>query len=1181
MSSTRVPLWTRGSAFSSFKMENDAAAQPASAESKVEAPEIPRSQSTDTLGNSSLLGPPNSISSEGSDLCVPPNSMSSVASGLGKFRGIEEDEDRGYYSILVVSYFMWSGTSDSSGVVFQSYSVISPASIVYNHHTNTNIYPLFKNKHINKGAPVNSMSSVASGLVPANSMSSVFSSPDAPANTINSGTQSNLSERSPKLSPLFKRQVMVKRYQRRHREEKKLLSRIAVRNFGSENHNVDNEYKKIGSTNPTYEGFGTDGESDTLEFNDRSEMPSQPWFADTPSDALNTAQKIVQNVPIQAHFSFRKYTGTMSWSISWSSKQNVLVHFIDCCLRGVSQVYLINNPITGIFLLVAIGIDSMYTLLYAIVGLVASTATGFLLGAGKPSLSAGLYGYNGILTGIAVSLFSFGTSTNPSFQYLLPAALMSSFSTFIMIAVGSVLVKVLGIAPFTFPAQLTIWVWMLAAQANFQRFPIEFPSSELVLTADFVGSSFADAETYTFIQIVNGVFTGFSQVLFLENAVSGGVVLAGLLVSSIIASLSALYGSIIAVLFSMAMGVPAHSVDAGLYSYNAILTSIAIGGMFFVPSYRLIFTYDTAACLFSVVLTAAVNSALSPLGLTSLTFPFTLTSWIFILIGKANTVKGIQSISLELVTVPDNHLARYVASKRISSALIRTLGKLPFLVLKNESDLQRLENRLMPIFLCYYASIGDLNFIKKTAAVDTENAQQRLSIGDYDNRTPLMIAVANTQLPIVFYLLKHNVDVNAIDITGNTALWEAVRAKNKLMVNVLVEHGASLQHDLGNVLNQSQKTIIKAVVRNDVETLELLLEAKVDPNCRNYNNRTPLHVAASMQDRIHVIHLLLEYGANRESKDDHGLTPLMYARLSGASGKETLNFLLATDDVREKIISTLPVRQRKASISLSTATKGYEAALIADDAEIVLPALLCSAAGRNATQDVAFLLGIETIKKPKAPSNQYPDDPLQLSLHDDSINEKIFENKKKPPCSVYDIDYDNRSALAIAASKGSFQVCKLLCENGADTNSVDRWGSTPLLEILSINANSIDTSIRKKIVLLLLRYDSVMPKEEDIMYLLFNLVIQNEVSKWQPILLLKDKINFNIHDYDGWTPLHLAVKYENLESIQILMKCGADLKCKDRWGKSPYQYATQKKKVVIDTINSTKIATYESLCEDK
>ena len=38
------------------------------------------------------------------------------------------------------------------------------------------------------------------------------------------------------------------------------------------------------------------------------------------------------------------------------------------------------------------------------------------------------------------------------------------------------------------------------------------------------------------------------------------------------------------------------------------------------------------------------------------------------------------------------------------------------------------------------------------------------------------------------------------------------------------------------------------------------------------------------------------------------------------------------------------------------------------------------------------------------------------------------------------VDYDMRSALHIAASDGQIECVKILLENGADKDAVDRWG---------------------------------------------------------------------------------------------------------------------------------------------
>ncbi len=148
------------------------------------------------------------------------------------------------------------------------------------------------------------------------------------------------------------------------------------------------------------------------------------------------------------------------------------------------------------------------------------------------------------------------TDTNPArmftprYRYLLPALLMSSFSTSVMIAFGSIMVRMFGMAPFTFPFQAVTWMWMLGAQSTFHRFPLQFSQDEIVTIADAVGDSFvATGEIYTFVQLVKGVFNGISQVFLVENAVSGAIMLCGIFVSSVIAFLAALYGSALGVFF--------------------------------------------------------------------------------------------------------------------------------------------------------------------------------------------------------------------------------------------------------------------------------------------------------------------------------------------------------------------------------------------------------------------------------------------------------------------------------------------------------------------------------------------------------------------------------------------------------------------------------------------------------
>tara|TARA_B100001094_G_C18163564_1_gene790711 strand:- start:566 stop:1900 length:1335 start_codon:yes stop_codon:yes gene_type:complete len=62
-------------------------------------------------------------------------------------------------------------------------------------------------------------------------------------------------------------------------------------------------------------------------------------------------------------------------------------------------------------------------------------------------------------------------------------------------------------------------------------------------------------------------------------------------------------------------------------------------------------------------------------------------------------------------------------------------------------------------------------------------------------------------------------------------------------------------------------------------------------------------------------------------------------------------------------------------------------------------------------------------------------------------------------------------------------------------------------------------------------------------------------------LLKNDKIDINIGDYDDRCPLHIAVEEESLECIAILLKYGADLFVKDRWGNYPLHHAIVNKNI--------------------
>jgi ankyrin repeat protein len=107
--------------------------------------------------------------------------------------------------------------------------------------------------------------------------------------------------------------------------------------------------------------------------------------------------------------------------------------------------------------------------------------------------------------------------------------------------------------------------------------------------------------------------------------------------------------------------------------------------------------------------------------------------------------------------------------------------------------------------------------------------------------------------------------LNGADNFGYTPLLEAVKFGHDRIAKILVENGAILS------LEQAGNYLCKVVTESKLEMLRRLLEFGVDPNSKNYDLRTPLHVAAA--EGLHLVaRLLIESGADVISKDRCSIT---------------------------------------------------------------------------------------------------------------------------------------------------------------------------------------------------------------------------------------------------------------------------------------------------------------------
>lgn len=265
--------------------------------------------------------------------------------------------------------------------------------------------------------------------------------------------------------------------------------------------------------------------------------------------------------------------------------------FISLVFRGLGQIMLQNNPITGVLFLLAVWVSAPWQALAMLLGATFGTLQARICRYNEHAYQQGVFGFNSALVALAASFF---------YPHALWGTLALAFCAVLLATQLTAFCVKRAYSGFTSPFVLATWILLCVLQ----QLGIE-PSPNLIKTG----------WDWSLPLALQGTLQAFSQVFFQGNNIAGLLIIIGLAIHQ-------LKAAIIMVLVAAAIAVvlPLFGVSdwakAGLVGFNAVLCCLVFANH---NSYWPL----GWAVLMSIGLMLLALS----FGITVLTAPFVIASW--------------------------------------------------------------------------------------------------------------------------------------------------------------------------------------------------------------------------------------------------------------------------------------------------------------------------------------------------------------------------------------------------------------------------------------------------------------------------------------------------------------------------------------------------------------------------
>lgn len=310
--------------------------------------------------------------------------------------------------------------------------------------------------------------------------------------------------------------------------------------------------------------------------------------------------------------------------------------YVNIIANSYSQIFFSKNKFLG-FAIMFVSFFDFWIGFMGFLSLIIAVQTAKWFQFNEHNIVAGLYGFNAILVGLGVAVFF-----RPSIQVVVIVIISAVLTLLLTLAIEGVLSKYL--LPFlSIPFLLTIWMIDLSYD-NLIGIGVSergiYHYSELYSLG---GQLLVDIHVYLsnieYPFFIKDYFLSLSAIAFQYNQLAGFIIAIGLLVSSRISFSLSIIGFYIAILFYKFVGIDYSELSYTYIGFNYILTSIALGGIFLIPS-KWSYSWMLILLPITVILTFGMGQLFFKFDLPIYSLPFNVVVLTFLYVMKLRMNPG-------------------------------------------------------------------------------------------------------------------------------------------------------------------------------------------------------------------------------------------------------------------------------------------------------------------------------------------------------------------------------------------------------------------------------------------------------------------------------------------------------------------------------------------------------------